>query len=76
MVKWLNKERELNSAATLASQPAAGLILSFIITIVIMTLGWSLFVRLATESCGQIGSHANLLWISKLLKLQERDISI
>ena len=31
--------RELNLAATLASQPAAGHSLNFIITIVIMTLG-------------------------------------
>ena len=33
------KRRELNSATTLASQPAAGYSLSFIITIVIKTLG-------------------------------------
>ena len=33
------KGRELNLAATLASQPAAGHSLNFIITIVIMTLG-------------------------------------
>ena len=45
---------ELNSAATLASQPVADHSLSFIITIVIMTLGWGLFVGLATESWGQI----------------------
>ena len=39
--KWSqdNKERELNSVSTLASQPAAGHSLSFVITIVIMTLG-------------------------------------
>ena len=49
-----SKGWELNSAATLASQPAAGHRLSFIITIVIMTLGWGLFVGLAAESCGRI----------------------
>ena len=43
----------LNLAATLASQPAAGHSLSFIITIVIMTLGWGLFVGLAVESYGR-----------------------
>ena len=45
---------ELNSASTLASQPAADHSLSFIITIVIMTLGWGLFVGLAAESCSRI----------------------
>ena len=50
---------ELNSAATSASQPAAGHSLSFIITIVIMTLGWGLFVGLAAESCRRI-------WLSRL----------
>ena len=48
------KGRELNSAATLASQPAASHSLSFIITVVNMTLGWGLFVGLAAESCGRI----------------------
>ena len=51
---YKNKGWELSSAATLASQPAAGHSLSFIITIVIMTLGWGLFVGLAAEGCGQI----------------------
>ena len=36
------KEREPNSAAALASQPAAGHSLSFISIIVFMTLGWGL----------------------------------
>ena len=48
------KERELNSAANLASQPAANHSLNLIITVVIMTLGWGLFVGLATESCCRI----------------------
>ena len=45
--------REINSATTLASQPPAGQSLSFIDTIVIMTLGF-LFVRLAAECCSRI----------------------
>ena len=55
------KGRELNSAANSASQPAAGHSLSFIITIVIITLGCDLFVGLAAESCGQI-------WLPRLTK--------
>ena len=50
----LLKGTGLNSATTLASQPAAGHSLSLFITIVIMTLGWGLLVELAAESCGQI----------------------
>ena len=46
--------RELNLAATLASQPKAGHSLNFIINTVIMTLGWGLFVGLAAESCARI----------------------
>ena len=51
---WVAKGRELNSAATLASQRVACHSLSFIITIVIMTLGWGLSVELAAESCSRI----------------------
>ena len=47
------KGQELNSAATLTSQPAAGHTLSFIISIVIMTLACGLFVGLAVEICGR-----------------------
>ena len=50
----MSKGRELHSVATLALQPTAGHSLSFIITIVIMTLGWGLFVGPAAESCGRI----------------------
>ena len=48
------RDGRLNSAATLASQPAASHCLSFIITVGIMTLGWGLFVGLAAESRSQI----------------------
>ena len=64
-VVCLCKGRELNSAATLASQPAAGHSLSFIITIVIMTLGWGLFVGLAAESCDRI-------WLPCLIYIYDR----
>ena len=47
---YVAKERTLN----LASKPAASHSFSFIITNVIMTLGWGLFVGLAEESCGRI----------------------
>ena len=49
-----DKGRELNSAATSATQPAAGHSWSFTIAIVIMTLGWGLILGLAAESCGRI----------------------
>ena len=52
------KGRELNLAATLASQPAASHNLSFIITIVIMTLGWGLFMGWPQKVAAQFGSHA------------------
>ena len=48
------KGQELNTATTLASRPHNGHRLSFIITIVIMTLGWGLFVELAVVSCGRV----------------------
>ena len=51
---YVAKEWALNSAPSLASQPAASHSFSFIITNVIMTLGWGLFVGLAAESCGRI----------------------
>ena len=44
--------------ATLASQPAAGLSLSFIITIVIMTLGWSCLYGWQQKVAAEFGSHA------------------
>ena len=53
-VENLPKGRELNLPAILASQPAAGHSLSFVVTVVIMTLGWGLFVGLTAESCGRI----------------------
>ena len=69
-VEWekdiqLAKGRELNSAATLASQPAAGHCnsLSFIVNIVIMDLGWGLFVGLVAESCSRI-------WLPCLIGLE------
>ena len=51
---WRNKGREPNSAAALASQPAAGHSLSFIYGYCFMTLGWGLLVGPAAESCSRI----------------------
>ena len=48
------KGREPITAAALASKPAASHNLSFIISIVFMTLAWGLLVGLAAESCGRI----------------------
>ena len=48
------KGREPISAAALASQPAAGHNLCFIISIVFMTLAWGLLVGPAAESCSRI----------------------
>ena len=56
------KGRKLNSAKTLASQHVAGHSLSFIITIVIMTLGWGLFVGLVSESCSWIWLSSVSSW--------------
>ena len=52
----LNLVNPMAMAATLASQPASSYNLSFIISsqIVIMTMGWGLFVGLAAESCSGI----------------------
>ena len=56
---WTSYGRELNLAPTVASQPAVGLSLSFIISIVFMTLGWGLFVGLAAvKVVAESGSHA------------------
>ena len=56
--KWKNmkqlKGRELNAAPALASQPATGHSLNFIINIVFITLGWGQLLRLAAVSWGQI----------------------
>ena len=57
------KEREPNSAAALASQPAAGHSLSFIYCYCFMTLGWGLLVGLAAESCSRI-------WLPRLSDLK------
>ena len=57
-----SKGRELISAATLASEPVASHSLSFIITVILMSLDWSLLVRLVAENCGQI-------WLSCLTPL-------
>ena len=46
------QEREFNAAATMTLQPVAGHSFSFIIPIVVMTLGGGLLVGLAAESCG------------------------
>ena len=52
------KGQELNSAATLASQPAAGHSLSFTLSIVIMTLCWGLFVwGWPQKVAAEFGSH-------------------
>ena len=40
--------------------------LSFIITIVIMILGWGLFMGLAAESCGWIRLHWGVVWQKKV----------
>ena len=60
---------ELNSAASLASQPVAGHSLSFIITIGIMTLSWGLFVGLATESCGRIWLQCLSCYIKQIMNV-------
>ena len=49
-----SKEQELNSAATLASQPVASHSLNFI---TIMTLGWGLFVGWAQKVAAKFGPH-------------------
>ena len=48
------KGREPNSAAALASQPAAGHSLSFYYYYCFMTLGWGFLVGPAAESCSRI----------------------
>ena len=64
-VNEVGKGRELNSAATLASRHVAGHSPSFIIIIVIMTLGWGLLWGLAAESCGRI-------WLPCLINLVDQ----
>ena len=49
-VSWTSSKGELNSATTLASQPAARDSLSFIINVAIMTLSWGLFKKMDAES--------------------------
>ena len=54
------KGREPNTAAALASQPAAGHSLSLFYYYHFMTLGWGLLVGPAAEKCSQI-------WLPRLM---------